>query len=224
MTGANEPSDPVVAHHITSTRSDLYHALEVEDVKGGNGNGFIYVVGFSTGTVKAGKTENPRKRIKSHVRDAKKFNTTVEGVWLSGLHKNYAENERQLLKLLGVPTHGSEYFTHVEFTAAVELAEKHLNYLVLDVERGVELVATNVKSDTPTLALGEPGRLGGMSIKIRDTVVQLCGNADSPTCTVAQVMDHLDIHANKAATYLRRLALGGHIRQNLDGSYRPWTD
>jgi len=62
-------------------------------------DGYVYVLEFSTGIVKIGKTRNPRARIATHVEDAKKFGATVDQLWLSEWHENYSDNERALLPL-----------------------------------------------------------------------------------------------------------------------------
>lgn len=109
---------------------------EVRRANGSGVDGYIYVIGFSTGTVKAGRTNNPRGRITSHLIDAEKFGATISNLWLSTRHANYRSNERELLALLGSPSHGNEYFTDIDFKGAVRLAESKLTYETLtDQER-----------------------------------------------------------------------------------------
>ena len=111
-------------------------------------DGYVYVLEFSTGIVKVGKTRNPRARIATHVDDARKFGATVDQLWLSEWHENYSENERLLLHVLGAGSveHGNEYL-RVNFSDAVELA-KGLTFRVLtEPERTARDEASRLRSE-----------------------------------------------------------------------------
>lgn len=94
-------------------------------------DGYVYVLEFSTGIVKVGKTRNPRACIATHVDDARKFGATVDQLWLSEWHENYSDNERALLRALGGDSvaHGNEYL-RISFMDAVDAA-KRLSLTVL---------------------------------------------------------------------------------------------
>ena len=61
-------------------------------------DGYVYVLEFSTGIVKVGKTRNPRARIATHIEDARKFGASIKCLWLSVQHENYSDNERAVLR------------------------------------------------------------------------------------------------------------------------------
>lgn len=111
-------------------------------------DGYVYVLEFSTGIVKIGKTRNPRARIATHVEDAKKFGATVDQLWLSEWHENYSDNEQALLRAFGGDSvaHGNEYL-RVSFLDAVNVA-KGLSLKVLsEQERGERDAAILEKAD-----------------------------------------------------------------------------
>lgn len=84
--------------------------------------GYIYIIEFSTGVVKVGRTTSPRQRIDSQLYVASKLGVEPVNIWLSVFHENYKDNEVELLNLLGDPTRGSEYFK-IEYSHVVDLAE-----------------------------------------------------------------------------------------------------
>lgn len=93
-------------------------------VKGG-GRGHLYVVEFSTGTVKVGKTKRPDKRIGEHEREAAAFGGRIADRWVSPAHDGYDANEVTLIAECA--REGKqikrEYFSGLPFARAVELAE-----------------------------------------------------------------------------------------------------
>lgn len=123
-------------HHYTSTGVNLVEIPEILRANGGGLDGYIYVIEFSTGTLKAGRSNNPRGRVKTHLEHARKFGATISRLWLSVPHANYKENEAILLQELGEPSFGAEYFASTGFDDAVAIAESALFFHVLtDSER-----------------------------------------------------------------------------------------
>lgn len=72
--------------------------------------GYIYIIEYDTGMVKVGRTTSPRQRIKGQLYIAARFGVEPRNIWLSSFHENYKSTERELLKRLGTPTQGAEYF------------------------------------------------------------------------------------------------------------------
>lgn len=88
---------------------------------------YIYVVEFSSGVVKVGKTVSQIEgRIRAHQRDAERFNLTIE-YWYAEVNHGRA-CELQLIQaahdLGGEVTRGIEYFRNVEFDAVIRAAER----------------------------------------------------------------------------------------------------
>jgi hypothetical protein len=87
--------------------------------------GFIYVVLFTSGTVKVGQTINPRNRLRSHRSDGAAFGAQAVRVWVSPPHTNFSQNEDRLIRFCS--RNGSrikgEYFRGIDFAAAVKAAE-----------------------------------------------------------------------------------------------------
>lgn len=88
--------------------------------------GYIYIVLFHNGVLKAGRTKKPATRIQNHASDAASFGSGIEQVWVSHPHDNYTSNESELLaKLSQIATQQNkrEYFEGVQFQDAVSLTE-----------------------------------------------------------------------------------------------------
>lgn len=91
-----------------SSRDDL-KALPVRSKNGGH----IYLVEFSDGTVKAGKSINPQSRMSQHYGESIRYGLEPTRVWVSPEHKNYSENETIAMKICakhGQLSGGREYF------------------------------------------------------------------------------------------------------------------
>lgn len=98
--------------------------------------GYIYVLEFSNGTIKVGRTKNPRGRFATHKRSSNTFGIGLDRWWFSRLHNQWQENEEKLIGLarqLGT-AHGdsSEYFAGIDFYTLVQKAE-HLQFPHVDV-------------------------------------------------------------------------------------------
>lgn len=89
--------------------------------------GYVYVLAFTNGTVKVGRTQDTGKRLNAHKSDARKFGLTVTDEWVSPLHTEWLENEADL-KVLAASLGGTplrqEYFKGVEFAAVAEKARE----------------------------------------------------------------------------------------------------
>ncbi len=88
------------------------------------GEGFIYVVRFSTGAIKVGQTVEPQVRLNKHRRDAEVYKVDVVDYWISPQHSNYLGNEVLLIercRQVGVGVK-KEYFHGMDFAEAVQIA------------------------------------------------------------------------------------------------------
>jgi hypothetical protein len=89
--------------------------------------GHIYVMAFSNGTVKVGRSGRGAKRTDEHKRAAQKFALTVVDEWMSPAHAEWHANEDELKKIalrLGGVQAGKEYFTGIAFADVVAGARK----------------------------------------------------------------------------------------------------
>jgi hypothetical protein len=79
--------------------------------------GYLYVIGFSSGPVKVGQTADPRRRFAEHRRDAGAYGVKISNFWISIAHSNYLANEVELIDLclgFGTPVK-REYFHGADF-------------------------------------------------------------------------------------------------------------
>lgn len=87
--------------------------------------GYVYVLAFSNGDVKVGRTQNARNRLKTHRSTARRFGLTVTDSWVSPLHLEWAMNE-DTLKVIATKCGGSakspEYFAGADYAAVVTRA------------------------------------------------------------------------------------------------------
>jgi hypothetical protein len=75
-------------------------------------HGYIYVIRFSTGAVKAGQTGNPAARLRQYSHGAAQYDVHIVEAWLSRPHTNHLANEAAVLaegRRSGQPL-GSESF------------------------------------------------------------------------------------------------------------------
>ena len=88
--------------------------------------GYIYVIEFSLGVIKVGKTNSPRSRIKSHGRDVGRFGGSITRAWLSTAHHGYDLSETELIRAiskLGTQlVESTEYFRGCPFDEVVHVA------------------------------------------------------------------------------------------------------
>lgn len=84
--------------------------------------GYLYVIEFSNGTVKVGRSDTPQNRIASHRHAAQAFGARVQRVWVSDGHEHSNLTEAKLLERLPEPLCGNEWFDTVMFDDAVKTA------------------------------------------------------------------------------------------------------
>jgi hypothetical protein len=89
--------------------------------------GCVYVVEFSNGTVKVGRSQSPSARLAAHRTDGRKFGADLTGQWVSPEHAEWIGNETQLKIIardLGGKTNSAEYFTGITFADVVARAQE----------------------------------------------------------------------------------------------------
>jgi len=88
--------------------------------------GYIYIIEFSSGVTKVGRTLDVVKRLAHHKIEALKHGHIVVNEWSSSRHVDWIENERQLISYcahrFGSPSYGSEYFTGTDFDDVIKFA------------------------------------------------------------------------------------------------------
>ncbi|MEU9833253.1 hypothetical protein AB0D67_17145 [Streptosporangium sp. NPDC048047] len=94
--------------------------------------GHLYVLAFSSGTVKVGRTDSGRRRILQHRAEAARHGVELTDEWLSPAHTGWYQNERALIEhceSTGIRIGGnkSEYFTGLDFAAVRAFAESLVN-------------------------------------------------------------------------------------------------
>lgn len=166
-----EQGNSDACRHFRTSSLDLTSLPEVGRTKSRGIDGYIYIIRFSTGVVKAGKSSNPRGRIGAHLNDAQKFNAEIDQLWLSVRHRNYSENEKMLLSRMGDPSHGFEYFSGMSFEEVVETAESFLKYETMtESEREAELDALRESSKKRAAAIFQSMGGSGTRIHLRPDI------------------------------------------------------
>jgi hypothetical protein len=100
------------------------------------GEGYVYVLGFDSQTVKVGYTMDPQRRIARHASTAAVHGAAIRHLWLSGPHADPRINEQALIDFCGARATariGSEYFAGVQFAEVVECAGR-LDYVRLAID------------------------------------------------------------------------------------------
>jgi predicted GIY-YIG superfamily endonuclease len=89
------------------------------------GAGYLYVIRFRTGTVKVGQTQDVRRRLAEHRRDAAAFGVGITHVWVSEPMQFFVAAEDELIAhcLKASKRTRREYFHNVDYVAAVEFAK-----------------------------------------------------------------------------------------------------
>jgi hypothetical protein len=87
-------------------------------------HGCIYVIAFSDGSIKVGKTRRPKSRLRTHLNKAAEHGLEMVNLWISGEHVEYAENETALIDSLSAraEVRVRETFTGTSFDDATRLA------------------------------------------------------------------------------------------------------
>jgi DNA-binding XRE family transcriptional regulator len=89
--------------------------------------GYVYVIGFSNGIVKVGRTQNITRRLRAHAMAAHNFGIAVTAKWVSPEHAGWIGNEDELIRLAheagGQPT-TPEYFRSLNFETFIAIARQ----------------------------------------------------------------------------------------------------
>jgi hypothetical protein len=89
--------------------------------------GYLYVLEFTMGVVKVGKTNHPQMRALQHARDVGRFAGSIQRWWLSDIHLDYHATERELIQAAaqaGRQLTADEYFADCSFDAMVSVARR----------------------------------------------------------------------------------------------------
>lgn len=96
---------------------------------------FVYIIEFTCGLIKVGKSFNPKSRISSHQSSVRSISGSgISRHWISSAHTNYSENELILIKYCELKcdkatSKGREWFNGCSFDEIVCYAEG-MSYLV----------------------------------------------------------------------------------------------
>ncbi|WP_250029857.1 GIY-YIG nuclease family protein [Paractinoplanes maris] len=99
--------------------------------------GYLYVLEFSTGSIKVGLTEDPKRRLGQHLGEARAFGVYITNYWISPSCHNFVSNETRLINACGrVSKQRSrkEYFHDVPYATAVGFANE-LTYFSKNTEQ-----------------------------------------------------------------------------------------
>jgi hypothetical protein len=116
-----------VARHVPRPVDSLRRALDALDTRVST-RGFLYVIEFSTGLVKVGRSAQPHARIRSHETSAACHGVRIERQWISEEHSNMEGSESKLIWSCergsdGRAVTGREYF-RLPFAEVVSAAKE----------------------------------------------------------------------------------------------------
>jgi hypothetical protein len=86
---------------------------------------YIYVIEFTSGVVKVGRTNTPQKRLAKHARTAQSHGVTISRSWFSTPHTGYGKNEMALIAFCAERwdiSGGREYFGAADYEEIVQYA------------------------------------------------------------------------------------------------------
>ncbi|MER7361909.1 hypothetical protein [Nonomuraea wenchangensis] len=130
-------------HHKYSLHNVEWTGWPVEDAKVIRGNpkresaGFLYVVEFTDGWIKVGRTRNAKVRINDYAKEAYMRRAKVVRVHLSGPHEGYEANEATLINFCAGRAQdaiGREYFHGLRFEAVSRFVDGLPQRLATDEE------------------------------------------------------------------------------------------
>lgn len=91
-----------------------------------DGHGHLYVIQFSSGTVKVGQTNRPAQRLNDHRRYGWAFGVVIVRAWISPPHAGYISNETRLIDYAARVATGDrarrEFFHGADFDRLVACA------------------------------------------------------------------------------------------------------
>lgn len=107
-------------------------------------HGYIYVIEFSTGVVKVGRSINPTQRLATHARVARVHGVDIRQSWISERHHGCRETERKLIEFCrrrGTQI-DDEHFRNIAFEEVRFVAQ-----LLAEIATNAELLASRVADD-----------------------------------------------------------------------------
>lgn len=129
--------------------------------------GYLYIIEFSTGLLKVGKTRNPAKRLDQHRHHAEAFGLSITRYWVSEAHDNYGENELRLISdmhEIGGVSNLVEYFSGVTLEEAVSTTASY-QFDPIDVDaRSAEVKASTEELKQTFLGPDIDGRLNARRV------------------------------------------------------------
>jgi hypothetical protein len=166
--------------------------------------GYVYVVAFSDGTVKVGRSADATRRLKDHKATARSFGLEITSEWVSPQHRDWKENELELMRLareLGGRQNNGEYFAGVDFG---ELAAAAAELIFVPAEPEPEAKP----SRTPGKGDAAPQWLRNQATTFADSILYGEGTEDAA----------VEYMAEQALTFdqdLVRLLVERHMRKTL---------
>jgi len=90
------------------------------------GVGYLYVIQFSSGTIKVGRTGDPASRLRGHRRHAWAFGVSIARAWVSNAHPEHEATETRLIDFAASTATGDrarrEFFHGADFDKLVRYA------------------------------------------------------------------------------------------------------
>lgn len=176
--------------------------------------GFVYVVEFSDGTVKPGRTDNPRRRMREHVAMSSKFGIALDRYWVSPVHDDWWENETAILNAVrGTCNMNGEYLTGISFDDVVGIAESLTYQLMSDDEWETfisDRTSDRLSFQSILTAMGAPDPELAVHVLDRDIVPVMRGLLSGPEgWSQLDVGQGLDVTPDRIATVERFAAQFG---------------
>jgi hypothetical protein len=119
--------------HVVADGVGAVAHLEVNPAAWGNlprapeGSGYLYVIQFSSGTVKVGRATWPAQRLNDHRRYGWAFGVVIWRVWISAQHPSCEVTEDRLIRFAASIATGDrarrEFFHGADFDQLVRYAE-----------------------------------------------------------------------------------------------------
>jgi len=86
--------------------------------------GYLYILELDSGVIKVGKATTPHVRLRNHISNAAAMGRVVVRGWVSTPHKNFSENEQELIRACAAKASRvirREYFEGIGIAAARDL-------------------------------------------------------------------------------------------------------
>lgn len=101
------------------------------------GGGRLYVFAFGGNRIKCGRARRPLERLREHAATLSKYGVhEIERVWVSSWLPRYIEAEEVMLKELGAPTAGNEWFQGRRWEDVIAAARQGANASVANDSEG----------------------------------------------------------------------------------------